>query len=267
VVTGSGSDLLPGIHRTDRTDGTDGTNRTDRTDRTIRTITGVPMMRPSMEGLFYKNGSTENSVRHLRRLFEDLAPTHRVYAEYELDQVGMISLHNHMNSASTWKSVSQWDSGICYTVDHPQGELKMFDRNRGQNTRIYRETVTEEMTGSTPDRGIEFSLFRTNQDPVDFSTTSCHSSRYTWVKIESRKTFRYESERSSWEFGLSVIWEGGTKECAESSSKRYMVDVTMASADKASRDPGYTAASFMEKIMDTLFQRSSPRHVVFFDKR
>lgn len=214
---------------------------------------------------FYKTATIENSVCFTRTLFENLCSTSSVYAEYELEADGMIALHNHMNSSSTWESVSQWDSGIQYSVNHPDGEITLSDRNRGLDTRISRERTVDKINGMTAGGDMRFTIYRKEIVPLDFSTTSCHSSMYTWVRIESKKTYCYVSGRSSWEFGLSVVWEGKTKDDAESSEKRYVITVSMGSVDKAKRDPGYTAASFTEKIMDTLFQRSPDRHVVFLD--
>lgn len=214
---------------------------------------------------FYKTATTENSVRSVRTLFENMVSTSIVYAEYELDADGLVALHNHMNSSSTWESVSQWDSGVQYSVNHPEGDITLSDMNRGLDTRIFRERVVDKMNGMTARGDLRFTVYKKEIEPLDFSLTSCHSSMYTWVRIESKKTYCYVSGRSSWEFGLSVVWEGKTKEDAEASEKRHIITVSMGSIDKATRDPGYTAASFMEKIMDVLFQRSPDRHIVFLD--
>lgn len=212
---------------------------------------------------FYKNATTENSIGFARTLFENLLSTSSVYAEYEVEAEGMVSLHNHMNSSSTWEAVSQWDSGIQYSVNHPDGEIILSDKNRGLDTRIFRERLVGKINGMTKLGDVRFTIYRKEMDLLDFSMASCHSSMYTWVRIESKKTYLYVSGRSSWEFGLSVVWEGKTKEEAEASEKKYVVTILMGSIDKARRDPGYTTASFMEKIMDTLFQRSPDRHIVF----
>lgn len=212
--------------------------------------------------LFYKNARSENCIRETRTLFEDISNTSDVYARYQMDSEGMISLHNHMNSSTTWKSISQWDSGIQYTVSHPDGDITMYDKNRGENTSIFIKRNVYKFKGTTHGKDVDFSIFRDENYPLDFTFTSCHSSRYIWVRIESTKTFEYVSERASWVFNLSVIWEGETKDIAESSDKKYFITISMSSIDKASRDPSYTAASFMEKIMDTLFHRSGPRHVL-----
>lgn len=214
---------------------------------------------------FYKNATTENSVAVVRTLFENLSLTSDVYAEYELESEGMITLHNHMNSSSTWDSVTQWDSGVQYSVNHPNGEISLSDKNRGLDTRIFRERQVGKMNGMTSRGDVRFTIYRKEIEPLDFSTTSCHSSMYTWVKIESKKTYSYVSGNSSWDFALSVLWEGKTKEEAEASEKRYVITISMGSIEKAKRDTGYTAASFMEKLMDTLFQRSQDRHIVFLD--
>lgn len=220
-------------------------------------------MEPVPETMFYKNANEENSVQYAKTFFENITSVDDVFAEYETDSVGMMELHNHMNSSSTWKSISGWESGIHYIIDHPEGDITLTDLNRGQNTSIYRETVSKRMDGTSVDKSTPFYILRTQSIPLDFSVTSCHSSRYKWVTIESKKKFKYESDRASWVFHLTVIWEGKTREEASNSEKKYVIGVSMGSIDKASRDPVYTAASFMEKLLYILFQNSASRHVVF----
>lgn len=239
-----------------------GGNRCEFSDNHLPFPIYEPLV-PSMGELFYKNATSENSVKHVQCIFENLDSDKHVCAVYEMTEGDMINLHNHMNSASIWKSVSQWDSGIMYTIDHPDGHIIMFDRNRGEKTSIYRESVQKSFNGVKNSSDINFSVTRTHRDPINMEKTPCNSSTYIWVRIESRKTFKYESERASWDFSLSVVWEGRTKEAAESSEKKYIAEVSMASVDKASRDPGYTTASFMEKLMDMLFQKSRDRRIVF----
>ena len=91
-----------------------------------------PDMGSTGEHLFYKDATNQNSVRVIMTLFEGLDTMDEVYAEYEVDEKGMVSLHNHMNTSSIWKSISQWNSGIKYTVDHPAGSVYIFDKNRGE---------------------------------------------------------------------------------------------------------------------------------------
>ena len=216
--------------------------------------------------MYYRNASSETAVEHVKTLFEGLSVVDKVYAEYEVDEEYMISLHNHMNSGSTWLSISGWDSSVGYTIRHPEGDITVSDKNRGEDTSIFRDIDVIEIQGMRSDATGRFSIFKKRRDLLDVSGTPCHySSAYTWVKIESTKVFKYASERASWDFSLSVSWEGKSKEEAESSDKKYFVKISMASIEKASRDPRYTAASFMEKIMDTLFQASRDRHIVMLD--
>jgi len=84
-----------------------------------------------------------------------------------------------MNSSSIWKSVSQWDSGIRYTVNHPVGKVYIFDKNRGENTCIYRETPLKKFRGKKSGEGVEFFMIKKRKIPIDFSRESCHSSNYT----------------------------------------------------------------------------------------
>ena len=215
----------------------------------------------SKQDFYYKDASKQNSIDGLSEIFKDLVKNDSVIGTFELDSDGMTSLHNHMNSSNTWKSVSQWETGVQYKIFHPRGEITVSDVNRGETSDIFRETIRDTIDGITFDDQISFQIKRVNKAPVDTNENSFHISTYSSIRISSRKEFEYESARSSWVFGLSVVWEGPSKKEAEESVKKYFIDVSFGSLEKASNDVKYTTASFLEKLMDALFKRSSKRHI------
>ena len=213
-------------------------------------------------GYYYKGATDENSVAKASSLFENLRGSVGVRGEFFTDQASFVSIHNHMKSSRGWKSVSNWDTGIEYTIQHPVSDIIVADTNRGQKTVVFRQHVLQTVCGSTGCGLIDFKIEKFQIDELDYTSRTYHDSSYTWVKIKSEKIFVHESERSSWNFHLAVVWQGATKKKAESDPQRYSVAVSMGSTEKASVDARYTAASFLEKMMDAMFQKSkSRRHV------
>ena len=213
--------------------------------------------------LFYKNATIENCIDKTKGLFTDTTSNTIVEGKFEVDLEGMIQLHNHMNSSTKWKKVSQWDSGIYYTIDHPNGNITASDLNRGEDTEVFRQELEIMYWGITGDKTKRFTVSRHNKKPIGSSLESIYITNCTWVKIESKKSFEYESERSSWNFNLSVVWEGKTKDEAEKSHKKYIVTVCPGTKSLNSSNSRYTTASFMEKLMDVLFKTSTNRHIMF----
>lgn len=212
--------------------------------------------------LYYKGANDENCVARASSLFEGLDETIRVREEFFIDNDTFVNIHNHMKSSTTWKSVSTWDSGIEYTIQHPVNDIIVSDTNRGQRTVVFKEHVLQTIHGSTKCKKFDFSIQKVRRENLDYTSRTYHDSSYTWVKIKSEKVFAYESERSSWNFHLAVVWQGQTKTQAERETRLYSVAVSMGSVDKASADVMYTTASFLEKMMDALFQKSrSRRHI------
>lgn len=212
--------------------------------------------------LFYKTASSQNCMKEMQSLFSNVEVDNHIECEFEISFEGMVELHNHMNSSNMWKSVSQWDSGVYYTIDHPDGDITASDLNRGENTSVYIETVDKRHWGSTGDGSNHFTISKYKRHPIGSSLDSVYITNCKWVKIESKKKFEYESERSSCVFNLSVVWEGLSKKEAESSLKRYTVVISPGSKSFLSSNTGYVAASFMEKIMDALFKMSKHRHIM-----
>lgn len=208
---------------------------------------------------YYKGATDENCVAKASPLFRDLHGSVGVRAEFFIDNESFVNVHNHMKSSTSWKSVGQWDSGIEYTIRHPVSDIIVSDTNRGQKTVVFREHVLQTVRGSTGCKLIDFTVRKVRREDLDCTSRSYHDSSYTWVKIKSEKIFVYESERSSWNFHLAVVWQGETKTQAENDPRRYSVVVSMGSVEKASVDVMYTTASFLEKIMDALFQKSKHR--------
>lgn len=211
---------------------------------------------------YYRAASDENCVAKASSLFENLRSSIGVKGEFFTDNDTFVNIHNHLKNNPGWKSVSQWDSGIEYTIQHPQSDIIVSDTNRGQRTVVYREHVIQTVKGSTRCKYMDFTIQKFRRDHLDHTSRSYHDSSYKWVKIKSEKVFVYESERSSWNFHVAVVWQGTTKQEAEKDKKLYSVAVSMGSAEKAAVDVMYTTASFLEKMMDALFQKSkSRRHV------
>ena len=211
---------------------------------------------------YYKGASDENSVAKASSLFQNLRGSTGVRGEFFTDRSSFIRIHNHMKSSNHWKSVSKWDTGVEYTIQHPTTDIIVADTNRGQKTVVFKQHVLQTVRGCTACKSIDFTVNKYESTELDRTSRSYHDSAYTWVKIKSEKVFVHESERSSWKFHLAVVWQGVTKEKAESDPQQYSVAVSMGSVEKASRDAVYTTASFLEKMMDTMFQKSRSRHII-----
>ena len=208
---------------------------------------------------YYKKANDENCVGKASSLFQDLHDSIGVKGEFFIDNGLFVNVHNQMKSSPSWKSVGQWNSGIEYTIRHPVSDIIVSDTNRGQRTVVFKEHVLQTVHGSTGCGSIDFTIVKVRREELDCTSRSYHDTTYKWVKIKSEKVFVYESERSSWNFHLAVVWQGETKVQAENDAKRYSVAVSMASAEKASANVMYTTASFLEKLMDALFQKSKHR--------
>ncbi|CAN0448730.1 unnamed protein product [Ectocarpus sp. 12 AP-2014] len=211
---------------------------------------------------YYKGASDENSVEKASSLFQNLRGSTVVRGEFFTDQSSFIRIHNHMKSSNHWKSVSQWDTGVEYTIQHPTSDIIVADTNRGQKTVVFKQHVLQTVRGYTACKSIDFTVKKYETIELDRTSRSYHDSTYTWVKIKSEKVFVHESERSSWKFHLAVVWQGDTKKRAESDPQQYSVAVSMGSVEKASHDATYTTASFLEKMMDAMFQKSKGRHII-----
>lgn len=208
---------------------------------------------------YYRSANDENCVAKASSLFQDLRGSIGVRGEFFIDNGSFVNVHNQMKSSRSWKSVGQWNSGIEYTIRHPVSDIIVSDTNRGQRTVVFKEHVLQTVHGSTGCGSINFTVVKVRREELDCTSRSYHDTAYKWVKIKSEKVFVYESERSSWNFHLAVVWQGKTKAQAENDTKRYSVSVSMASAEKASTNVMYTTASFLEKLMDALFQKSKDR--------
>ncbi|CAM9093864.1 unnamed protein product [Ectocarpus sp. 12 AP-2014] len=217
---------------------------------------------PNPSCYYYKDATDENCVTKASTLFQDLRSSVRVAGEFFTNKESFVNIHNHMKSSPSWKSVSQWNTGIEYTIQHPDNDIIVSDTNRGQKTIIFKEHELQKVCGSTACGSLDFTLRKVRWEELDCTSRSYHDAMYTWVKIKSEKILVYESERSSWNFHLAVVWQGSTKTLAENNEKQYLVTVSMGSLEKASADVMYTTASFMEKLMDALFHKSkSERHI------
>lgn len=211
---------------------------------------------------YYKGATDENCVAKASTLFQDLRVSIGVAGEFFTDKESFVNIHNHMKSSTSWKSVSQWNTGIEYTIQNPENDIIVSDTNRGQKTIVFKQHELQKVCGSTACKRFDFTLKKVRLEELDCTSRSYHDSMYTWVKIKSEKILVHESERSSWNFHLAVVWQGSTKKEAEANEKQYLVTVSMGSVEKASADVMYTTASFMEKLMNALFHKSrSRRHI------
>lgn len=220
--------------------------------------------------MHYKNGSDENSVPFVSRLFQNMGKTDRVTASLRDSDVqegvsagSMSSIHTHLQSANIWRRSIRWTTEVEYTIPHPDGDVTAFDTNSGGDAKLTRNKVELEFVGCCAYRPTSSVVFRrTSETPsnnMDFNTT-----RFSSVRIMNAKRFYYETERSSWVFNLVVAWEGNTKQDAEESLKKYYVYVETVDNRKTTSNPKYSAASFMEKTLDVLSVEGK-RQVITFD--
>lgn len=165
----------------------------------------------------------------------------------------MMAIHNHLDSATMWKKKDPWVTEVEYTIPHPHGDVTAFDTSSGADATLTRNTVVLSMTGSCA-KNERWGIFlqRVSAQPSD--KMDMNTQRYSRVKVMNVKRFFYETDRSSWVFKLVVSWEGSSKEDAKASSRRYFVYVESHRDHhmKTSTNPAYSAASFLDKILDII---------------
>ena len=204
--------------------------------------------------MMYRNATDENCVGYISEFFKDLQSTETVSARIlnskctSLPYERVVEIFNHLDSSVSWKKVSDWEVEVEYTISHPEGDVVAVDTNTTRSATLTRRTVTKSCSGSCIDSSFEISRVRyTHIDQLDFNT-----SLYSSVRILKSKRFHYQTERSSWTFRVSLVWEGETKACAEKSNKKYLVFVETNDVKVATTNPRYTAASFLEKVIDVM---------------
>lgn len=205
--------------------------------------------------IFYSTASKENCVELLSAFFENLSESECVQAsigmseecEY-VDHGFMQQTLEHLQSARCWKRVTGWGDGVEYTILDPNGNVTARDVDPMGSPTLTRKS-TEKKTSSRCDRNPIFLKIRRTRE-VSADGSLFNSTQYSHVKIMSSKSFFYETGTSSWVFKLSVIWEGATRDIAEGSSRKFAICVHSGDSEKSSRNPGYTSASFLEKIID-----------------
>lgn len=222
----------------------------------------------SPSNCFYRNFSDETCVGLVSELFKGLGNRETVSASLTGEGSGvsndcMKAIHNHLDSSKTWARVPTWVTEVEYTIPHPQGDITAFDTNSGGDAKLFRNAVVRSIVAS-PDQNEQrwkIELKRTSSKPsdkMDFNTT-----RFSRVRVMNTKRFHYETERSSWVFKLVVCWEGATKEDAKTSDKRYFVYVETNDTAKTSSNPSYSAASFLDKIVDIISLEGKRRTILF----
>ena len=209
---------------------------------------------------FYRNGAEENCVAHVSELFVSLGNRETVRASLtytgDSESAGVSSacimdIHNHLDSSKIWKKTDAWSTEVEYTIPHPAGDVTAFDTSSGGDATLSRNSVGLCIEGVGSDKW-KVSLTRSSAESAD--SMDLNTQRFSRVKIMNIKRFYYETSRSSWVFKLVVAWEGVSKERAESNGKRYYVYVETNPNDhaKTSSNPRYSAASFLDKILDII---------------
>ena len=206
---------------------------------------------------FYKTFSEQNCVGDVSQMFHKLGNKERVSAslaypensENGVSSSCMMAIHNYLDSSSIWKKTIPWATEVEYTIPHPGGDITAFDTNSGADAELSRQSVVRFLAGScAADEKWKILLTRMSAQPFD--RMDFNTSRFSWVKVMNTKRFYYETARSSWVFKLVVSWEGVTKEDAKSGAKKYFVCVETNDNVKTSSNPTYSAASFLDKVLD-----------------
>ena len=222
----------------------------------------------SPSACFYRNSSDETCVGLVSDLFKGLGNKETVSASLTTTDSGvspdcMMSIHNHLDSSKMWATVPCWVTEVEYTIPHPDGDITAFDTNSGGDAKLSRNVAVQSMAArpGVLEHDWKIDLRRTSSQPSDkmnFNTT-----RFSRVRVMNIKRFHYETDRSSWVFKLVVSWEGGTKEEARAGGKRYYVYVETHDNTKTSSSPSYSAASFLDKIVD-IVSLAGERQTLFF---
>lgn len=224
---------------------------------------------------FYKKISDESCVGYIRPMFDKLGNKEKVFAsllylqrdqgdqdDQGLSSSRMMAIHNHLDSSNMWKKTIPWVTEVEYTIPHPGGDITAFDTTSGDPAQLSRRSVVVSVTGGcAADESWRILLTRMSVEPFD--RMDFNTSRFSWVKIMNTKRFYYETGTSSWVFKLVVSWEGLTKQAAKSGGKKYFVSVETNDNVKTSLNPGYSAASFLEKILD-IISLDGPRQTLTF---
>ncbi|ACH46777.1 unknown [Feldmannia species virus] len=207
--------------------------------------------------LFYVSSENENCVGSVSKLFAALDREDKVSASLSERQCedgegvsmgSMTAIHHHLASSESWKEVLDWQTEVEYTIPHPAGEVTASDTASDGEAKIFREDRVSTLKALCGDAwGAK--ICRVKHTPVvkiDFNVT-----RFSSVKIMSTKSFVYETPRSCWRFKLIVFWEGESKDAAEKSPKKFRVLVeSVRDKEQVGVNVMYTAASFLEKILD-----------------
>lgn len=208
---------------------------------------------------FYKNSAEQNCIPHIsRKLFKSMVKNETVTASINISSQPegvskefIDAVHSHLQSTNVWKRTTKWTTEVEYTIPHPLGDVSAFDTNSGGDAKLSRKDVISDFNAvSKEDDKLRIRFTRTKDNPsdgMDFNTT-----RFSAVRIMNTKKFFYETDRSNWVFKLVVSWYGTTKVDAESSPKKYFVNIETNGDSKASNNPEYTSASFLEKIIDLI---------------
>lgn len=200
---------------------------------------------------FYRNFKDQTCIPQFSRLFTSLGNKEKVVAslgDSGVSSENMMAIHNHLDSSNMWKKKTSWVTEVEYTIPHPDGDVVAFDTSSGEKAKLSRDSVVLRFAGNSKKEDWGFSLTRTASQPSD--RMDLNTTRFSRVKVMNTKRFFYETDRSSWVFKLVVSWEGLTKEEAKKNGKKYFVYVESVDNFKTTSNPSYSAASFLEKILD-----------------
>ena len=203
----------------------------------------------------YRNARDETSISRMVSFFTDMTHEESVHAKIYDPTVSnkgvshetLSRVNNQLSGASCWSKVSDWDMSVEYTVQHPDCEILISDSKSCDNASILKKNSILEW-GATCDDNCMVKVEREKR--VECPHISMNVTRFSNVKVRNTKIFQYEKPMSSWIYRLCVSWEGKTLEDAKNSGKTYELSIESGSSIKARKDPKYTSASFMEKILD-----------------
>ena len=202
--------------------------------------------------MYYRNATDNNCVESLQQFFDGLQPMECVTVGFSQGSsfsdrgVGreFITLVNaKLSSSEAMKSSGDFVTEVHYTIPFESGDITASASNNGKKVSFVQKTDTASISGRSS-KDIAFRIQRSKKTPVkgiDFNIT------YKWVRTESKKVFEYRSANSAWDFVLMSIWEGKTKEEAESSTVRYEIEIRSV---HSKTDTKYQVFSVLEKILD-----------------
>ena len=207
---------------------------------------------------YYRSVKDQNALDAVSSLFRELQGDRFVSVDYEVPREHMTQLHNNLNTSDSWANdVDAWETVATYVLETDTvaaSRVVLEDRDRGASTRLHRDTTlgTVMARATHPDgRQVPMCIHTIKRD--DASDYAILPVSYQWIEIKSQRRYEYVSDRASWTFTLIVQWSGEDRELAEKSAPVYVVRICSNDAAKARQNTRHTAASLLEKVMDTIY--------------